>query len=890
MKKTSLKVNGVRRQFVVKPDYVLLDLLRNDLRLTGAKQSCDRKGQCGACTVVVDGKAVRSCLVKVAALDGSSVISVEGLGTPQNPHLIQEAFVLAGAIQCGFCTPGMIMAAKALLDANADPTADEIKRALSRNLCRCTGYKKIVEAVLLASRFLRGEEKPDQVRPGPDDGLIGVSHPAPSAMLKACGVAEFAADIHVRGAAELAAVHSPHAHALIKSIDTSKAEQMAGVVGIMTAKDVKGSNRLELFVPDRPVLCDAKVRYIGDPVAAVLAETREQAVAAAQAVRVEYEPLPVAMTAEEALAEGASQIDPDRPNLCLAQPLIRGDAQTALAASDVVVEADFSTQTNHQAPLEPEACVSYLEDGDGGDLPTLVVIGRSINIHMHMSMLQNAVGYENMRYEEAFVGGQFGIKLDITSEALAAAAALHFKRPVRYIPGLKESMLLTSKRHAFGMKVRIGGNREGRLTGYAIDIIVNNGAYHSNGHVVVSRALHMLTGSYYIPAVEAMARLVYTNTTYGSAARGAGPPQINFALESAVDMLATKIGIDPLEFRLKNSLMPGQPKATGHIVDQWPLPELFELMRPHYERARKDAAELNRKADAARRGVGLGTGSFGIGGAGDSATTAVELDPDGGLTVLAATANPGEGNDSMLVQIAAYLMGLPMEKIRLVTRSTDRTTATGPASGSRVTYMIGGALVEAIGKLKAAMAEVNAATREQLERASRPYRYLATKTNEGGATVDPKTGQGASFVSQVHAVQLAEVDVNIETGEARVAKITTAVDAGRIINPKNVEGQLEGGMDMGAGFALREKYVDGQTKDWVSFKFPTIGDSFEMETLIRETPRTKGPLGATGVGEMTMVPTAPAITNAIADACGARVCSLPATPDKVLAALQLTKK
>ena len=327
MKKVTFKVNGCSRQFIVEKDSVLLDLLRKDLRLTGAKQSCDRKGQCGACTVIVNRKAVRSCLTKVADLDGAEVITIEGLGTPQNPHLIQEAFVLAGAIQCGFCTPGMIMATKALLDENLNPTVEDIKKALRRNLCRCTGYKKIIEAVQLAGRFLRGETTPDQVRPDPSQGLIGVSHPRPSAMIKACGVAEFTADIHVSGAAELAAVHSPHAHALIKSIDTSAAEKMPGVIGVMTAKDIKGTNRLKYLVPDRPILCDTKVRYIGDPVAAVLAETREQALAATQAVKVEYELLPVMMTPSEALAEGAPQIHSDRPNLCYTQPQIRGDAR-----------------------------------------------------------------------------------------------------------------------------------------------------------------------------------------------------------------------------------------------------------------------------------------------------------------------------------------------------------------------------------------------------------------------------------------------------------------------------------------------------------------------------------------------------------------------------------
>ena len=884
MKKVSLNVNGVRRQFIVQPDYVLLDLLRKDLCLTGTKQSCDRKGQCGACTVIVNGKAVRSCLTKVVDLDGAEVISIEGLGKPQNPHPIQEAFVLAGAVQCGFCTPGMIMAAKALLDENENPTADDIKKALRRNLCRCTGYKKIIEAIQLAGRFLRGELTPNQVRPDPNQGLIGVSHPRPSAMIKACGVAEFTADVRVPGATELAVVHSPYAHALVKSIDTSEAQKMPGVIGVMTAKDVKGTNRLKYIVSDRPILCDTKVRFIGDPVAAVLAETREQAVAAAEAVKVEYELLPVMMTPEEALAEGAPQIHPDRPNLCYSQPQVRGDAEAALAQSAAVVESDFSTQTNHQAALEPEACVAYLEQ-ENGDLPTLVVIGRSINIHYHMSMLQDAVGYENMRYEEAYSGGQFGIKIDITSEGLAAAAALHFQRPIRYIPSLKESMWLTSKRHAFDMKVRLGADAQGKLMAYAIDFTVNNGAYHSNGNVIVNRAIQMLSGSYYIPTIKAMSRLVYTNTTWGAAARGAGPPQVTYALESAVDMLAEKMGIDALEFRLMNLLKPGQPRSTGRVVEQWPLPELIEAIRPHYDRARNDAAEFNRKDGVRKRGVGLGIGSFGIGGPGDTATVAVELDPDGGLTVFAAAADPGEGNDSMLTQIAAHLMDLPMEKIRLVTRDTERTTATGPAAGSRITYMVGRAMVDAIDKLKAAMVEGNAASHEQLRAIGRPIRYIGTKKNEDAGPLDPQTGQGPSFESQVHAVQLAEVEVNTANGEVRVNKMTTAVDAGRVINPKNLEGQLEGGMDMGVGFALREKYVEGQTKDWVSFKFPTIGHSFEMETIIRETPRIKGPLGATGVGEMTMVPTAPAVMNAIANACGARVRHLPATPDKVLAAL-----
>lgn len=879
--KVHLTVNGILHEVVVDADLILLDFLRNELHLTGAKQSCDKAGQCGACTVIVDGKAARSCLLKVAKMDGAKVITVEGLGTPENPHLIQEAFVLAGAIQCGFCTPGIIMAAKVLLDKNPAPGIAEIKEALRHNLCRCTGYVKIIDAVQLAARFLRGEISPEAVRPDPDGPKHGVSHPRPSGLAKACGTARFTADIHIPGALELAVVRSPHAHALIKKIDTAAAERMPGVIGVMTARDIKGTNRLKLFVADRPVLCEDKVRSLGDPVAVVAALTRKEAVAAAQAVEVEYAVLPAYHSPAEALAEGAMQIHEEWPNLCFSQPVIMGDAEKALAGAAAVVDGRFITQLNHQAPLETEASVAYLE-GEGEDAQ-LVVIGRSINIHKHLAMLQEALGWDNMRYEEAYSGGQFGIKLEITSEGIAGAAALHFKQPVRYIPGLSESMLMTPKRHPFDMQIKLGADAGGRMTALKIDMTVDNGAYLSSGSVIVTRALCMLNGSYYIPHIHATSRLVYTNNPYGSAARGAGPPQAHFALECAVNMLAEKMGIDPLEFRLRNSLRPGQPKATGMVVEEWPFPGLCEALRPHYERACREARA--RQNGAVRRGVGLAAGAFGIGMAGDQATVLLELDPDGGVTISASVADPGEGNDSMLTQLAADYLGLPLSKIRLSTRSTERTTAAGSASGSRITYMVGGALENALLQLKQAMDKAGTTSYEGLKQAGLPTRFTGTKTTVQSGGLDPQTGQGPGFESQVHAIQLAEVEVNLENGEVRVLKITTAVDAGPVINPQNFEGQLEGGADMGAGFALREQYIAGQTRDWVTFKFPRIQHSFAMESIIRETPRKRGTKGATGVGEMTMVPTAPAIISAIKNATGVWICELPATPEKIKAAL-----
>lgn len=883
MKTINFTVNGRPLTLDVADDdsRVLIDLLREDLGLTGTKQSCDRKGQCGACTVLVNNKAVRSCLTRLRTLDGAEVVSIEGLGTPEKPHPIQEAFVAAGAVQCGFCTPGMIMATKGLLDQEPQPTAERIKEALQRNLCRCTGYTKIIDAVKLAADFVQGKSSFKEVCPDSGAGLIGVSLPRPNGLALACGTAKFSADMQMEGALEVAAVRSPHPHALIKSIDTSAAKAMPGVVGVMLAEDIKGTNRL---ADDQPVLCSTKVHVLGDAMAIIVAETRDQARAAADAVVVEYEPLPFMATIDDSLADGNVRVHEEVPNLCYVHPQIKGDAASALAASHEVLEAEFSTQLIHQAPLEPEAAVAYLEPDENGDEPKLVVKGRSINIHYHLMVLQKALGWDNMRYEQPFIGGQFGIKIDITAEALAAAAALHFKRPMRYVCTLTESMWITTKRHPFSMKVKLGVDKDARITAYIIDFLVDNGAYMSAGKTIVNRSLYMLSGSYDIPNVEALGRLVYTNQAWGGAARGAGPPQVNFALESAMELMAQRLGMDPIDFRLLNSVRPGGSISTGQVVDEWPYPGCLEALRPRYEQARSEAAE--HKDGRFRRGVGIAGGSFGIGkGAGDRAMVAAELMPDGGLTVLGSVSDPGEGNDAMLTQVAAHLMNIPTDKVRLITRDTDTTPDVSSASGSRITYMAGGAMVKAIEALKDAMAEVGAKNYDDLVAAGKPTRYLGTRILEA-TPLDPQTGQCVPFESRVHGAQMAEVEVDTETGNVRILKMTAIVDAGTLINPRIVEGQIEGGLDMGAGMALREHYVHGQTKDWITSKFPTTKTHFESDVVLLETPRKRGTLGAVGVGEFVLLPTTAAIATAIQDATGGeRICHLPATPEKVLASL-----
>jgi aldehyde oxidoreductase len=881
VKNVTLTINGVQQKVAVSPDLVLLDYLRDNLHLTGGKKGCDHKGQCGACTVILNGKAVLSCLRKVADLDGSRIVTIEGLGTPEQPHLIQEAFVLSGAVQCGYCIPGMILATKVLLDQNSNPNNAEIKKGLARNLCRCTGYVKIFDAVKLAGRFLRGETTPQEVRAKLGPGMIGVSHPRPSSIAKACGTAEFTADIQLENAVQVAVTRSTEHHAKIKSIDTTVAEKMPGVVAVITAGDIKGTNRIRFLVPDQPVLCEDRVRYLGDPIAAVAAETLAQAEAAAAAVKVDYEPLPVMKTAEEALAPGAFQIQNHAPNLCFSMPLVKGDPAKAIAEAAAVVEADFSTQWNHQSPLEPEAAVAYLE-GEGKDA-TLVVIGRSINIHLHKQHIAEALNCENLVYKEAYVGGQFGIKTVVTSEAIAAAVAIHTQRPARYIPSLAESMLMTTKRHPMIMKLKLAADAAGHLTAYCLDFTVPKGPYYVMGPGPVTRVIHMLSSAYDIPNADAIGKLVFTNTAYGGAARGAGPPQVNFALESALDMLAEKLGIDPLEFRKMNSLHPGKQQATGTVVSLWPFPELCDTIRPHYERAKKEAAA--HKDGKTKRGVGIAAHGFGLGYPADVGKVSIEVNPDDSVTIYGAVADPGEGNESMLMQIAAHLLGLPLEKVHLYTRATDRTVGMGPAAGSRITFMAGGALIDAIDQLKKAVQEAGTNTCAGLQKAGKPTRYDGVKKNPGNLALDPKTGQGDAFVSNVFNLQMIELEVNTETGEVKVLKGTSAVDAGTIIHPQNFEGQMEGGMDQGVGYALREEYVHGVTKDWKTFKFPTIRHSFDQEILTRETYWDNAPLGGTGIGEMTMCSTAPAVINAIYDACGVRIHDLPATPEKVKAGL-----
>ena len=538
------------------------------------------------------------------------------------------------------------------------------------------------------------------------------------------------------------------------------------------------------------------------------------------------------MTPKEALAEGAPQLHKLSPNLIMNPTLIKGDAQKAFGEAATVVDGEFSTQMNHQAPLEPEVSLAYVNKE-----AELVIIGRSIKIHGHV---KDALGYDKVRYQEPFVGGQFGIKATITSEGIAGAAALFFKRPVRYVPSIDESMWLSSKRHPFEMKVKLGADAKGHITAYQNDMTLTRAPTCCWGRSPFPGPCRCSPG-HTIFRISRVRTSSCTPTTRRRRSPGGGPPQANFALESAVDMLAEKLGIDALEFRKMNSLKPGQTKSTGMVVQQWPFPELCDLIKPYYDKAKKAAADFNKSEKGpVRQGVGIGAHSFGIGASGDLAQMFVEVNSDDTVTIYGSVADPGEGNDSMLTQLAAQILEMPMDRIRLYTRDTDKAPNAGIAASSRMTYVAGGALVNALQPLRLAMDEAGSKTYTGLKKAGKATHYDGYRNTGGSPRNDPKTGQGDSFITDVQNIQMAEVEVNTETGETKVIKMTTVVDAGPIINPQSLEGQLEGGMDQGVGWALREEYVAGKTKDWVTFKFPTINNTYEVEIHARENaPRRR---------------------------------------------------
>jgi nicotinate dehydrogenase large molybdopterin subunit len=558
-----LIVNGVGRRVSISEDTLLLDLLRDDLGLKGAKRGCG-KGECGACTVLVNGAAVMSCIYPAAKAEGRSVVTIEGLGGNRGDHPLQRRFVERGAVQCGFCTPGLLLSSKALLDRNPEPDEQEIRSAISGNLCRCTGYKKVVEAIDAAARELRGEAV-GRVREEPETGSIGRSITRVDALSKATGKAVYADDISLPGMLFAAVLRSPYPSARIVAIDCSEARMLPGVRAVLTAQDIPGSRRYGELIKDQQYLAEERVRYVGDPVALVAAETKETCRRALKTIRVEYQQLPAVFDPEEAMKPGAPQVHEElreRGNILHHQKIRKGNIEEGFAEASIIIEKRFTSQTVEHAYIEPEAAVACMERGQ------MIVHCCTQSPHYARSeiaaMLKLPIN--RVRIIRATTGGGFGGKGELSAQPYAALCAYVTEQPVKHVLTREESIITTSKRHAFTLYYRFGATGSGKLTAAHVTIIGNGGAYASLGTAVLTRSATMAIGPYDCPNVHVDAYEVYTNYPIGGAMRGFGAPQMAPCHEAIMDEIGRRCNLTPIEMRRKNMLRPGSSTVTNQIL------------------------------------------------------------------------------------------------------------------------------------------------------------------------------------------------------------------------------------------------------------------------------------------------------------------------------------
>ena len=907
MIKRNIILNGMGRTVIADPETTLATVVREQLGLTGTKVGCG-SGQCGSCSVIMDGKLVKSCMTKMKrVLDGSNVITIEGVGTPDNLHPLQLAWTVHGGAQCGFCSPGFIVSAKALLDANANPTRQQVRDWFqkNRNACRCTGYKPLVDAVMDAAKVIRGEMTPSELAfKMPADGKIwGTKFPRPSAVAKVTGTTDYGADVICKmpsGTLHLALVQAKVSHAKILSIDTSEAEKMPGVTKVITHKDVKGKNRITGLITfptnkgdgwDRPILCDEKVFQFGDAIAMVAADTEANARAAADKVKVTLEELPAYMSAPAAMADDAIEIHPGTPNVYYEQKRAKGaDTGALMQTATYTVEADYYLQRQPHLTIEPDVGFAYVDE-EG----RLTIHSKSIGIHLHHAMICAGLGTEpeKLRVVQNPAGGTFGYKFSPTMEALVGVAALATGKPVALKYDYYQHITYTGKRSPFFIKLKYGADQDGKIVAMESDWIVDHGPYSEFGDLLTVRGAQFIGAGYGIPNIRGLGKTVCTNHAWGSAFRAYGSPQSFLASECLMDELAAKMGKDPLELRYLNVYRPGDTTPTGQIPEVFCLPELIDKMRPLYQQALARAKKES--TPELKKGVGVSIGIYGCGLDGpDASEVSIELVPEG-VVLASSWEDHGQGADMGALGTChegLRPLGIAPENIKLVMNDTGITPNSGPSGGSRQQVMTGNAIKNACEMLLNAMRKPDGTYRtyEQMTAENIPLQYSG-KWTASMCTPCDENGQGNPFPVYMYGVFLAEVAVDTKTGKTNVEKFTVVADIGKINNKLVVDGQMYGGVAQGIGLALSEDFEDLQKHtSLVSCGLPFAKDiPDDIKIVYVETPREHGPFGAAGVGELPLTSPHAAVANAIFHATGVRVRELPALPDKVLAGLKAAK-
>ncbi|MBI5582793.1 MAG: xanthine dehydrogenase family protein [Deltaproteobacteria bacterium] len=726
---------------------------------------------------------------------------------------------------------------------------------------------------------------------------------------KVSGLTRFGVDQGRPGDLYLYLLRAYPAPSRIKRLEVEVAGRLPGVVRIFTAADIPGINQIGIIpsTKDQPVLSDGLIRTRGDAVALVAAENEAAGLRALEAIVLELEPLAGVFDPRQALDPGVPLVH-EKGNLLFRQRVVRGDAEAALAESPFRLRTVYSTSPIEHGPLEVEGGRAEWRDGK------IVVAACTQNPHYDRSDLARLLGLppEQIRVIQTETGGGFGKKLDLSVQSYLALAAYHLKRPVRMAFTREESFLGTAKRHALLIDYESGMDARGKLTAVKVDILGDSGAYASYGFAVCMRAAVHATGPYEVPQVLVDSRLVYTHNHWGGAMRGFGVPQVALAHEGQMDGLAEMIGLDPLELRLRNCLRNGSTTATGQVLQNSVgigdcLRRLEKIYRAWQPRVRSDSRFL--------RGLGLGAMYYGIGNTGVSnpSTAQLEFSPSGTLTLYTGAAEIGQGSDTVLGQMAAHYFGLPLEQIRLVRGDTERTTSAGASSASRQTYISGNAVLEAARDLerilKEGAAELWKCRTEEVELkgpemqgpqgAKAPLAEIASRLASQGREVkgagrfdppvtvlDHQTGQGDPYASYAFAAQLASVEVDTVSGLVRVPRVAAAHDVGRAIHRRAVRGQIAGGIVMGVGFATMEEFIPGKTDNFREYHLPTMADAPRITPLIIETSNPSGPYGAKGVGEPSLIPTAPAIANATSRALGVRMTHLPLSLERVMEALR----
>jgi aldehyde oxidoreductase len=910
----TLKINGVERAAVCDPEKDTLATVIRRMGLTGTKIGCGT-GQCGACSVLLGGKVVRSCTRKMKSVpEGSEILTIEGIGTPQHLHPLQQAWITHGGVQCGFCSPGFIVSAHGLLSENPSPSREEVREWFRkhRNICRCTGYKPLVDAVMAAAPVVRGESSMEEItyRESEEKDIYGSARPRPTALVKVTGLADYGDDIKLKmpeGTAHLAVVISRVPHAKILGIDTQEAEKMPGVFKVMTARDVKGTNNMASpaviprqkgkVVTDFPVIAGTKIIRRGDVVALGAADTEEHAREAAKKVKQNLEVLPAYMTFPEAVMPNAIQLHESLPNFYMEQPVFKGrDTAEVFEEAAFVAEGSFHSQHEPHLPIEPDVVQGYW--GVDGML-TIQCKSQSITESREVVSMACGIPMENLRMMLNHVGGSFGYSTSSNTFALVATAVQNLGIPCTLTLGYEEFNHMTGKRSATFANGRIACDREGKITAAEYDIALDHGAYAVvAGHIfnnLVSVGFH----GYNIPNFKALARGGSSNHAFNTAYRGFGSPQVYTTTEALIDMLAEKAGIDPWEFRYRNAARPGALTINSRPYHDYVYPAMLERIKPHYDRYKAEAEAA--RAEGRHVGVGLSMGGFIITvGMFDSAEVALELNPDGTITHWNTWEDMGQGGDiGTLTHTVKALapMGVTADRVRLVMNDSKTCPDTGLAAASRSHYMAGNATIDAAGKLMDSMRKPDGTWRtyDEMKAEGIPTKYVGhyDQFHIGlPPGLDPNTGEGEKNPTYMYGLNLAQVEVDVKTGKTRVLKFTCVTDVGTVGNRLAVEGQGYGGISHSIGFALSEDY-DAQDRhgSMVGCGIPTIDmipDDFNL--IFMETPRPAGPHGSCGCSEVFQSSNHMAVINAIRNACGVRVYSLPATPDKVKAAWEARQR